>query len=463
MTHLGLIGLGTMGENLVRNIISRDESIVVWNRSLDKVDTLITEVWNSVLKAETLRDLVEKTESPRSIFLLVPAGKVTNDVAEELLSLLNPGDSIWDLGNAHWDTTLANQKLAQEHGIHWVGCWISGGSEGARLWPALMPGGEEESIRRMLPLLEKIAAKDFTGKPCVTYVGKAAAGNFVKMVHNGIEYAIMQGIAEIYDILRYGNTPQSEIQNIFKELNTGVLKSFLMDITVDILGVKDPILPPWEMEAGGISEYLLEKISDKAGSKGTGGWTVEAALKLGVPVPSIAESLFARWMSGRSHTFSFPEMGTQNETINNPVSTQFLHDTLSLVYLGSYLQGLDLIVAAEKEFQWWIDLREVLRIWQGGCIIRSRMLEILPAFYSLPTTADASEFAGSIKTKLDNTSSVLNKLKIPTPVIGSIRDYFMTLFVEKLPTNLIQAMRDSFGAHGVKRIGSDVSESFVWK
>ena len=315
-----------------------------------------------------------------------------------------------------------------------------------------MPGGEEESVRRMLPLLEKIAARDFTGKPCVTYVGKAAAGNFVKMVHNGIEYAIMQGIAEIYDILRYGNTPQSEIQTIFKELNTGLLKSFLMDITVDILGVKDTD-----------GADLLTKISDKAGSKGTGGWTVEAALKLGVPVPTIAESLFARWMSGRNTTFRFPGMGTQSDTISNTLSTQFLHDTLSLVYLGSYLQGLDLIIAAEKEFQWGINLSEVLRIWQGGCIIRSRMLEILPAFYNLPTTADGSDFINSLSAKLDNTSSVLDKLKIPTPVIGSIRDYFMALFVEKLPTNLIQAMRDSFGAHGVKRVGSDVSESFSWK
>lgn len=315
-----------------------------------------------------------------------------------------------------------------------------------------MPGGEEETVKRMLPLLEKIAAKDFTGKPCVTYVGKAAAGNFVKMVHNGIEYAIMQGIAEIYDILRYGNTPQTEIQKVFQELNTGLLKSFLLDITVDILGTKD---------ADGSG--LLPKISGKAGSKGTGGWTVEAALKFGVPVPAIAESLFARWMSGRNQTFSFPGIGTQSETITNNISTPFLHDTLSLVYLGSYLQGLDLIVAAEKEFQWGINLSEVLRIWQGGCIIRSRMLEILPAFYGLPTTADASDFIKNLETKLDNTSSVLDKLKIPTPVIGSIRDYFMALHVEKLPTNLIQAMRDSFGAHGVKRIGSDVSENFQWK
>lgn len=205
-----------------------------------------------------------------------------------------------------------------------------------------MPGGEENAVRRMLPLLQKIAAKDFSGEPCVTYVGKAAAGNFVKMVHNGIEYAIMQGIAEIYDILRSTNIPQSDIQTIFKELNTGPLKSFLLDITVDILGTKDPL----------DGRDLLPQISDKAGSKGTGGWTLEAALKLGVPVPTIAESLFARWMSGRNHTFSFSGIGTQTQTSNNPPATPSLHDTLSLVYLGSYLQGLELIIAAEKEFQW---------------------------------------------------------------------------------------------------------------
>lgn len=441
-----------MGENLVRNIVSRDESIVVWNRSIEKVDTLVGEIGNAVTKAETVRELVAKTESPRDIILLVPAGKATIDVAHELFSILSPGDAIWDLGNAHWDTTLANQSEALKHGIHWVGCGISGGSEGARLGPALMPGGEAQAVKRMLPLLEKIAARDFQGMPCITYVWRAAAGNFVKMVHNGIEYAIMQGIAEIYDILRYTGTLQSQMQTIFRELNTGLLKSFLLDITVDILGTKDTD-----------GSDLLPKISDRAGSKGTGGWTVEAALKLGVPVPTIAESLFARWMSGRNHRFTFPGIGTQSGTADIPLSTSFLHDTLSLVFLGSYLQGLDLIIAAEKEFQWWIDLGEVLRIWQGGCIIRSRMLEILPTFYGLPATADGSEFIGSVKPKLDHTSAVLDKLQIPTPVIGSIRDYFMTLYVTQLPTNLIQAMRDSFGAHGVKRIGSDTSESFSWK
>ena len=446
MTHLWLIGLGTMGENLVRNIISRDESIVVWNRSLDKVDALVAEIGDTVIKAETIADLIQKTESPRNIILLVPAGKVTTEVAQELFAILSPGDAIWDLGNAHWDVTLANQAEALKHGIHWVGCGISGGSEGARLWPALMPGGDEETVRRMLPLLEKIAAKDFAGKPCVTFVGSAAAGNFVKMVHNGIEYAIMQWIAEIYDILRSAHTPQAEMKAIFEELNTGLLKSFLLDITVDILGTKD---------SDGTD--LLEKISDIAGSKWTGGWTVEAALKLGVPVPTIAESLFARWLSGRSHHVSFWKM--KNEWISK-IETHLLKQALKVAYISAYVQGIELILAAEKEWNWGINIQEVLRIWQGGCIIRSEMLRVLPVFYTNSANSQQSE---DIPALLLDVKTVLNQVNMSTPVLSSAYNYMATLLAEKLPTNLIQAMRDSFGAHGVKRIGSDTSESFTWK
>ncbi len=438
-----------MGENLVRNIVSRDESIVVWNRSLDKVDALVTEVGAPVTKAESISELVKKIETPRNIILLVPAGKVTDDVAHELFWILSPGDAIWDLGNAHWDTTLAHQGEALKHGIHWVGCGISGGSEGARHGPSLMPGGEEESVRRMLPLLEKIAAKDFSGKPCVTYVGKAAAGNFVKMVHNGIEYAIMQGIAEIYDILRSTNIPQSDIQNIFKELNTGLLKSFLLDISVDILGVKDPL--NW-------SDDLLPKISDRAGSKGTGGWTVEAALKLGVPVPTIAESLFARWLSGRNEKANLPIKITLEW---KPQNTVLLKQALKTTYLASYLQGIELILVAEKEWSWGINIQEVLRIWQGGCIIRSEMLRALPDFYKIWAAPDTE--STDIQALLMETKELLNNSTTPTSVLSSSYNYMMTRTSEKLPTNLIQAMRDSFWAHGVKRIGSDISESFQWK
>ncbi len=308
-----------------------------------------------------------------------------------------------------------------------------------------MPGGDEESIRRMLPLLEKIAAQDFNGNPCVTYVGQEAAGNFVKMVHNGIEYALMQWIAEIYNILNNSRKSQEEIQTIFQELNSWLLKSFLMDITVDILGTKD--------YDGG---FLLPKISSKAGSKGTGSWTVEAALKFGVPVPTIAESLFARWISAKEEQIHFPKIEVTRIEIP---TVEELRQALEITYFASYIQWIELILAAEKSWNWWINLTEVLRIWQGGCIIRSEMLRVLPDFYKPQTDPVNST---DIAALLWEAKKVLEKW-FATPVLSSAYNYLSTLQSEHLPTNLIQAMRDSFGAHGVKRIGSDVSESFSWK
>lgn len=439
-----------MGENLVRNLVSKGESIVVWNRTLEKVDALIAEAGSAITKADTITDLVGKMESPRNVILLVPAGKATDDVAQELFWLLSPGDAIWDLGNAHWDTTIAHQTEAKKHWLHWVGCGISWGSEGARLWPSLMPGGDEEAVKRMLPVLEKIAAKDFSGKPCVTYVWREAAGNFVKMVHNGIEYAIMQGIAEIYDIVRQTNIPQNEIQAIFKELNTGLLKSFLLDITVDILGVKDPLNG---------NEDLLPKISDKAWSKGTGGWTVEAALKLWVSVPSITESLFARWMSGRREKANLHKMWSIS--VPKPLSSQSLKQALKITYMASYFQGIELILVAEKEWNWGIDIQEVLRIWQWGCIIRSEMLRALPDFFKVWAPLDT--VSTDIAWLLMDAKEVLDSSVTPTAVLASSYHYILTSTSKTLPTNLIQAMRDSFGSHGVKRVGSDTSESFQWK
>lgn len=443
-----------MGENLVRNIVSKDESIVVWNRTLEKVIALQAELGEAVIVWETVKNLITKIESPRNIFLLVPAGKATDEVAQTLFELLSPGDAIWDLGNAHWDTTLAHQSEAQKHYVHWIGCGISGGSEGARLWPAMMPGWNKESIERMLPILQKISAKDFADNPCVTYVGAGAAGNFVKMVHNGIEYAIMQSIAEIYDILRAAGKDQDEMKSIFKEINTGIVSSFLLDITIDILWVRDPL---------NSGDFLLEKISDMAGSKWTGGWTVEAALKLWVPVPTIAESLFARWNSGRNVVIKKNE----KSTIFTPLEwkelpdTKTLRETLELTYLAAYIQWLELILTAEKEFQWGINIMEVMRIWQGGCIIRSQMLAIIPQIYQ--TTTGTSDFLHQLQVHIGSIDTVVRASGVPIPVIASSREYLKTLMSERLPTNLIQAMRDHFGAHTVKRIESDISETFTWK
>ncbi len=454
MSHLGLIGLGTMGENFVRNIVSKDESIVVWNRTPEKVTTLQSELGEAVIVWETVSELIKKMESPRNVFLLVPAGKATDEVAQTLFNLLSPGDAVWDLGNAHWDSTIAHQLKASQHGIHWIGCGISGGSEWARLWPAMMPGWDKESIERMLPILQKISAKDFAGNPCITYVWAAAAGNFVKMVHNGIEYALMQGIAEIYDMLRAAGKNQDEMKSIFKEINIGIVNSFLLDITVDILWVKDPV---------STSEFLLEKISDIAGSKWTGSWTVEAALKLWVPVPTIAESLFARWNSGRNAIIKKNEKFATFTPFawGKLPDTKTLREALELTYLAAYVQWLELILTAEKEFQWGINIIEVIRIWQGGCIIRSQMLAIIPQIYE--ASPGTSEFLHQLQTHMASLDEVVCWSGVPIPVIASSREYLKTLMSEKLPTNLIQAMRDHFGAHGIKRIGSDVGQTFDWK
>lgn len=454
MSHLWLIGLGTMGENLVRNIVSKDESIVVWNRTLEKVVTLQNELWTALILWEDIEDLVQKIETPRNIFLLVPAGKATDEVAQTLFTLLSPGDAIWDLGNAHWNTTIAHQKEALQHTIHWIWCGVSWGSEWARLWPSMMPGGDRETIERMLPILQKISAKDFAWNPCVTYVGASAAGNFVKMVHNGIEYAIMQWISEIYNILRSSGKNQDEMQTIFREMNTGITASFLLDITIDILNFRDPI------DSG---SFLLEKMSDIAGSKGTGGWTLEAALEFWVPVPAISEALFARWMSGRNLQIKKNEQSTPfSPWLGSELpDTKTLRETLEFTYLASYVQWLELILAAEKEFHWGINLEEVIRIWQGGCIIRSQMLTIIPKIYQ--TSPKTSEFLHQLQPRLRSIETVVRLSEVPIPVIASVREYFKTLMSENLSTNLIQAMRDHFGAHTVKRIGSDISETFSWK
>lgn len=288
MSHLGLIGLGTMGENLVRNIVSKDESIVVWNRTLEKVIALQSELSESIIVWETISDLITKTEVPRNIFLLVPAWKATDEVAQTLFELLSPGDAIWDLGNAHWDTTIAHQSEASQHGIHWIGCGISGGSEWARLWPAMMPGGDKASIDRMLPILQKISAKDFAGNPCVTYVWAAAAGNFVKMVHNGIEYGMMQAIAEGFEVFEKSGY-DLDFEAIAQLFNQGsVIRGWLMELTANAFS-KDP---------------KLESIKGKMFSSGEGRWTLETALDLGVPTPVIALSLLMRYRSLQDDTFT---------------------------------------------------------------------------------------------------------------------------------------------------------------
>lgn len=457
-SDIWVIGLGVMWQNLALNISDKGFPVSVYNRTYSKTQDFLAENEKSENLAgyEELKDFISSLALPRKVMLMVQAGPATDSVIDSISLLLERWDLIIDGGNAHWQNTISREKRLSEKWIHFIGSGVSGWEEGARHGPSLMPGGDKEAFEAIRPIWESIAAKDFSGKPCTTYVGKSAAGNFVKMVHNGIEYALMQAIAEIYDLLRYSSTSNEDIWDIFAKLNTGLLESFLLEITTDIFSHKDP---------RDTEKYLIDVIRDRAKSKGTGGWTVQSAIDLGVPVPTISEALMARQISAREWTFEIEGQQTDTHIQDIDISIDQLKETLTLAYLGSYLQGLDVIVHASEEYSWDIDIAEVIRIWQWGCIIRSRLLEILPCFFDENYGDKAlkekyTQLQSNLKKMLDATSWVLDKPRIPTPVLGSIRDYFMTLYRQKLPTNLIQAQRDYFGAHTFERTDSPDGEVF---
>ena len=441
MPQIGLIGLGTMGAALARNFASRDISTAVFNRTTSKTDDFIKNHGNqNLVPFHELESFVNSLESPRKIILMVNAGSAVDQTIEHLLPLLDEKDIIIDCGNSLWKDTIRRETELKLANIHFVGCGVSGGEEGALVGPSIMPGGDTEVVDQILPLLESVAAKDFAGKPCVTNVGLSGAGHFVKMVHNGIEYAMMQGIAEIYDVLKRQSLTNSKIAEIFANLNQGDLKSFLLDITVEILKTPDA-------HSDG---DLIDKISPIAGAKGTGKWTVEAAMDLGVFAPNIAAAVMARIGSAKTQNFKniylnekTPEPITEPEFLD-----EYLRDAVYGLYLSSYLQGLDLIEAANLEFKWRINLSEVIRIWQGGCIIRSELLATLHHKW-----LEGFDFYKQVYT-LDIYASAVDMR--PRPVLRSAVDYLLTLCVPSaLPINLIQAQRDFFGAHTYKRIDQE--------
>ena len=445
-SQIGLIGLAVMGANLARNLASKDFQVSVYNRTFRRTQEFLDENYEGIMGFEHLKEFLESLERPRKIILMVKSGQPVDDLLISIGDHLEEGDIVLDCGNSNWKDTQKRQLDLVSRGIQFIGCGVSGGEEGALHGPSIMPGGKSEAVKAVLSILEKIAAKDFEGRPCVTNIGLGGAGHFVKMVHNGIEYALMQGIAEIYDILKNLKLENAEITEVFRQLNTGANQSFLLDITVDIFGVKDNLG----------SGYLVDKIIDKAGSKGTGRWTIENALELGVATPTIASAFFARNLSGRGQSFhvEIPEKRTELSKIEiNQDFVQNLYQSLNTTFLCSYFQGLDLIIAANKEKDWQIDLSEVIRIWQGGCIIRSQILKNLNEIYN-----SKIELYSKIKF-LENTISMGHT---PKPVLNSVKDYILTLTAKKLPTNLIQAQRDFFGAHTYQRSDKEGTFSGGW-
>ncbi len=456
--NLAIIGLATMGANFAKNFASKGTRTAVFNRTFAKTQELLNENNPNIFGYENLEDCINSLELPRKIFLLVKAGSGTDETIEQILPLLSQDDILVDCGNSNYNDTIRRQDYCESKGIKFIGCGISGGSDGALLGPSLMPGGHKDSVDQLLSFLEPVSAKDFNGGYCVTNVGLAGAGHFIKMVHNGIEYAIMQGIAEIFDTLNKIGYDQSEIQEFFSHINTGDNKSFLLDITEEILVAKD------NLDEG----FLVNKLDSRAGAKGTCKWTIEAGMNLGVAVPSIFAGLNARVMTETNHKlkeFVQPKPVTvfDKAKINVEEFKNLLYEVVAGFYLVSYEQGLELIQAGNAEYNWNIDILEVLRIWQGGCIIRSRALETISSYYQSGTYPQEAH-TKAIES-ISRLQSILQSsgIKIPLPVINSTIDYILSVEAVQLPQNLVQAQRDLFGAHTYRRIDREGDFTGGWK
>ena len=462
--NIGVVGLAVMGSNLARNLASREgNSVAIFNRSYEKTETLLTEHPEAEFVAsKTYAEFAASLSTPRTALVMVQAGKGTDAVIDELLAVFEPGDIIVDGGNALFTDTIRREKAVRETGINFVGAGISGGEEGALLGPSIMPGGSDESWVTLGPILTSIAAVA-EGEPCVTHVGHDGAGHFVKMIHNGIEYADMQLIAEAYDLIRRGTgkTP-TEISDIFTEWNRGELESYLIEITAEVLRQVDSVT----------GRPLVDVILDQAGSKGTGVWTVQTALDLGIPVSGIAEAVFARSLSSkpaqREAAASLP--GPSSQVAGDDDS--FIEDVRLALYASkviAYSQGFDAIVAGAEQYGWNIQKGEIAKIWRGGCIIRARFLNRITEAYAenpgLVALVTAPFFVDVMTKTQDAWRRVVSgaaQSGIPIPAFSSSLAYYDGLRADRLPAALVQGQRDFFGAHTYKRIDKEGTFHTLW-
>ncbi|MFC1748500.1 NADP-dependent phosphogluconate dehydrogenase [Pseudomonadota bacterium] len=458
--QIGLVGLAVMGANFARNLANNNVRTVVYNRTTEVMEQFIVEHGNENLTGQAdLEAFVKSIEAPRKIILLVKAGPAVEAVIESLTPLLEKGDTILDFGNSNYHDTQKRFDSLKEKGIHFFGCGISGGELGALSGPSLMPGGEEEVWKDIKPILESVAAKDFNGNPCVTLIGHGPAGHYVKMVHNGIEYGLMQIIAETYDILKttFKFSPP-DIAKIFKKLNDGKLNSFLYEITVQVLNKED------DLKDG----YLIDAIKDKAGQKGTGNWTAVDSLERGVATPTITEAVYARILSSERKLKAKSSNPEDLTTLNKEKFFDSLENGLLAANILTYTQGFNLIKKASEDENWNIDLSEVSRIWQGGCIIRS---SILSSFEKDLSSNPNSLLEGNLTSKIINESILSLKWslvalsyvqEVPSPCLVSALNYYLSLAQERGSAVMIQALRDNFGAHEYERIDKEGSFHTEW-
>ncbi|WP_126972380.1 NADP-dependent phosphogluconate dehydrogenase [Gynurincola endophyticus] len=449
----GMIGLGVMGSNFLLNMADHGFKVIGFDKDLAKGQAFekAATAGTTVKSVTALEDMVQQLSSPRRIMMLVPAGKPVDDVIESLIPILNEGDIIIDGGNSHFTDTLRRVNYLQTKGLRFVGMGVSGGEEGARKGPSIMPGGDKTAYPHIQPMLESVAAK-VNGEPCVAHLGNAGAGHYVKMVHNGIEYAIMEQISEIYELLKWGgNLTNEEMYEVFKKWNEGDLHSFLVEITRDIFLQKD--------EDG---TFLLDKILDKAGAKGTGKWTSQDALDLGIPIPSIDQAVTMRNISSNKNfrVNAAALYGTHRKllTINKEDLIQQAHDALLFGVIIAYTQGLSMIAKASEDLQMEIPMDKVVSVWRGGCIIRSSLLTVFSKVYSAqPDTENilsTQEIAELIKPILLTTRTILATAIANGYASGSLfasLSYFDAFTCAEMPTNMVQAQRDYFGAHTYQR------------
>lgn len=466
--QIGVVGMAVMGRNIALNIESRGYSVALYNRTDWKTTEVIDENPDKNLKATyDIEEFVNSLEKPRKILLMVQAGKGTDATIDNLLPHLDKGDILIDGGNTFFKDTIRRNEYLADSGINFIGAGISGGEEGARFGPSIMPGGQEDAYELVKDILEAISAKAEDGQPCVTYIGKDGAGHYVKMVHNGIEYGDMQLIAESYDIMHRGlGMTAQEIGDIFTEWNNGELDSFLMEITAQILKTTDP-------DTG---KAMVEVIMDRAGNKGTGKWTSQSALDLGEPLSLITESVFARFISAQKEervnaSKIIPSIEAEMQ-VTDEEKKEFIEMIRKALYFSkimSYAQGFAQLRASSEENEWNLPYGEIAKIWREGCIIRAKFLQNITDAYEkeadLQNLMLDDYFLDIVSTNNSAVRDVVSKAisaGIPVPTFAAAIAYYDSYRSAVLPANIIQAQRDFFGAHTYNRVDKEGTFHFLW-
>ncbi|MFC3879562.1 NADP-dependent phosphogluconate dehydrogenase [Algoriphagus namhaensis] len=469
MTHdfydFGLIGLGVMGRNFILNVADNNFKALGYDLDQEKVDALIQEGGNTerVNATTDLKSFTEGLSHPRKIMLLVPAGKIVDQVIENLLPHLDEGDIIIDGGNSFFTDTDRRESYLQEKGINFFGSGVSGGAKGARRGPSIMPGGNREAYQHVKPIFEAVSAK-YKGEPCVAYLGPKSAGNYVKMVHNGIEYAMMQLTSEIYDILKKGaKLTNEELHETFSTWNSGRLQSFLVEITAEIFDQKDELT----------DAHLVDMILDKAKQKGTGKWTSQNAMDLGIPIPTIDMAVSMREISAlKSERLAAEKLYPKKDipALDKAKLIDQAEQALYFAFIMAYAQGLHQLADASEEYGYDLDLATIAKIWRAGCIIRAGLLaDISEAFATEPklpnlilSSAFVPKIQESISAARELAITAINH-GIPLPGLSNSLSYFDAYTSGRLPLNLIQAQRDHFGSHTYERIDREGIFHTDWK